>query len=119
MTSGVPWQVEGVQQQARETALEAARRSGMSVGEWLDAVIRDSAQTEGTGPQPEDGDTDANDRAAGRHAYADYDDRRGRAGADDLAEFRGRVDEVGRQLDQLSRLNAAQAYLRPNLRVEE
>ena len=36
MTSGVPWQVEGVGPQARETAREAARRSGMSVGEWLD-----------------------------------------------------------------------------------
>jgi localization factor PodJL len=117
MTSGVPWQVEGVQQQARETALEAARRSGMSVGEWLDAVIRDSAQ--GVGPHAEDGNADTYERAAGRHAYADYDDHRRRAGPEDLAEFRGRLDEVGRQLDQLSRLNATQAYLRPNLRAEE
>ena len=34
MKSDVPWQVEGVRRQARETAREAARRSGMSVGEW-------------------------------------------------------------------------------------
>src|SRR5258708_28366285 len=119
MTSGVPWQVEGVQEQARESALEAARRSGMSVGEWLDAVIRYNAQTDEVGPRAEAGEADVNERAPGRHAYADYDDRRGRAGAEDLAEFRGRLDEVGRQLDQLSRLNTTQAYLRPNLRTEE
>jgi len=43
MTSGVPWQVEGVGPEARETAGEAARRSRMSVGEWLDTVINDQA----------------------------------------------------------------------------
>jgi localization factor PodJL len=43
MTSGVPWRVEGVRPQARESAYEAARRSGMSVGEWLDWVIIDRA----------------------------------------------------------------------------
>jgi len=49
MTSGVPWQVEGVRQQARATAQEAARRSGMSVGEWLDTVISDCAYGEEQG----------------------------------------------------------------------
>ena len=43
MKSGIRWQVRGVKRQARETAREAARRSGMSVGQWLDTVIRDTA----------------------------------------------------------------------------
>jgi localization factor PodJL len=43
MKSDVPWQLRGVSRQTRETALEAARRSGMTVGEWLDSVILDSA----------------------------------------------------------------------------
>jgi localization factor PodJL len=129
MTSGVPWQVDGVRQQARETAREAARRSGMSVGEWLDSVINDRAKSEGVGPAglPLEDDDDAADAAAGtnkrtppgRHSYADYDDHRRRAPAEDIAEVKGRLDEVGRQLDQLSRLNASQAYLRPNLRPDE
>ena len=51
MKSGVPWQVKGVRRQARETAREAARRSGMSVGEWLDSVILDSALHEGIEPR--------------------------------------------------------------------
>src|SRR4030088_3801032 len=55
MKSGVPWQVKGVRRQARETAREAARRSGMSVGEWLDSVIIDSALDEGVEP-PHDRD---------------------------------------------------------------
>jgi localization factor PodJL len=100
MTSGVPWQVEDIPQQAREAAREAARRSGMSVGEWLDSVISDRAKHEGG------------------EAFDD-DDRHGRAGAADIAEVRERLDEVGRQLDQLSRLNTTQAYLRPNLHPDE
>jgi localization factor PodJL len=125
MTSGVPWQVEGVRQQARETAQEAARRSGMSIGEWLDSVISDCAQSEGPEParypraDDHDDAADINERAPPRHAYADYDDHRGRAPAEDIAEVRGRLDEVGRQLDQLSRLNVTQAYLRPEPRADE
>jgi localization factor PodJL len=108
MTSGVPWQVEGVGPQARETAQEAARRSGMSVGEWLDSVISDCANgdaVEPTGPcQDDDRDT------------ADIDPG---APSEDLAEVKGRLDDVGRRLDQLSLLNTSQAYLRPDLRTDE
>jgi localization factor PodJL len=110
MTSGVPWQVEGIRQQAREAALEAARRSGMSVGEWLDSVIAGTARGEGSARHAQTDDDD----------NADIDDRHSRrAPAEDIAEVKGRLDEVGRQLDQLSRLNATQAYLRPNLHAEE
>src|SRR3984893_7616361 len=99
MTSGVPWKVEGIPQQARETAQEAARRSGMSVGEWLVSFISDGAKKEGGEPaRPPHDDDDA----------ADINERTPpgrRAPAEDMAEVKGRLDEVGRQLDQLSRLN--------------
>jgi localization factor PodJL len=123
MTSGVPWEVDDIPPQAREAAQEAARRSGMSVGEWLDTVISDRARNEAGEPtrHPDEERPDGNERtAAERHAFADFDDHRGRTpDAQDLAEVRGRLDQVGRQLDQLSRLNVNEAYLRPNLRVEE
>ncbi len=45
MKTGLPWQVSGIRRQARDTAREAAHRAGMSVGEWLDSVILESAQT--------------------------------------------------------------------------
>jgi localization factor PodJL len=123
MTTGVPWEVEDLPQQAREAAREAARRSGMSVGEWLDSIISDSARNERiASPRLAQANDDEaiNQRTppGRRHAGADYDQHR-RAPEEDIAEVKGRLDEVGRQLDQLSRLNAGQAYLRPNLRPEE
>ena len=38
------WHVKGVHPNARDSAREAARRAGMSVGEWLNSVILDSSE---------------------------------------------------------------------------
>jgi localization factor PodJL len=92
MTSGVSWEIEGVDSQTRESAREAARRSGMSVGDWLDSIIGDRAGN-----------------AAAAPAAASPDE------ADDLARVRGRLDDVSRQLDHLTRLNSTQPYLRTEL----
>src|SRR5579883_185393 len=105
MTSGVSWEVENIPQEARDAALAAARRSGMSVGEWLDSVISGRADSEGA-------------RSTDDRARRDGATLTRHADAEDIAEVRGRLAEVGRQLDQLSRLNA-QAYLRPNLHPDE
>ncbi len=43
MKPGIPWSVKGIEQQARAAAKQAARRSGMTIGEWLNTVILDSA----------------------------------------------------------------------------
>jgi localization factor PodJL len=43
MTASVPWSVNAVEPDTWATAREAARRSGLSVGEWLEAAIRDTA----------------------------------------------------------------------------
>ena len=43
MKTAAAWNVKGVGIDARETAREAARRAGLSVGEWLNSVIIDSA----------------------------------------------------------------------------
>ncbi len=47
MTANVPWSVNAVEPDTWATAREAARRSGMSVGEWLEAAIRGSAGEQG------------------------------------------------------------------------
>jgi localization factor PodJL len=98
MTSGVPWQIE-----ARETAREAARRSGVSLGEWVDSVINNR------------GEADA--RPVRTRQYRD--EEFGAAPAEAIAQVRGRLDEVGRQLDQLTRLNTAPAYQQPVGRGDE
>ena len=52
MNSGVPWNVSDVRPQARETALEAARRCNMSVGDWLSNVIVAQAARQGATRSP-------------------------------------------------------------------
>jgi localization factor PodJL len=46
MKSGVPWSVKGVEPDAREAAKSKARRAGLTLGAWLNQVIRDSGGTE-------------------------------------------------------------------------
>ncbi len=43
MTASVPWSVNAVEPETWATAREAARRSGLSVAEWLESAIRESA----------------------------------------------------------------------------
>jgi len=82
MKFGVPWSVKGIRPEARESAREAARRSGMSLGEWLNNVILEQA---------EDG------RAPG-HEHDDEDDY-----ADELAGVHDRLDDLTRRISQFSR----------------
>lgn len=44
MSAGVPWSVSAVDQETWDAAREAARREGLSVGEWLEAAIRENAR---------------------------------------------------------------------------
>lgn len=41
MTSAAPWSVKGIDPKAREIAKDLARRSGMTLGEWLNQMIID------------------------------------------------------------------------------
>ena len=43
MKPGMPWSVKGIDQETREAAKDAARRSGMTLGEWLNSMILDQA----------------------------------------------------------------------------
>ena len=72
MKLGVPWSVKGVRPEIRETAREAARRSGMSLGEWLNTVIIEQAEEAIRAPGHEDDDDDVYaDELAGVHARLD------------------------------------------------
>lgn len=48
MTAGAPWSVKGIDPKAREIAKDLARRSGMTLGEWLNHMI-----VEGEPPEAE------------------------------------------------------------------
>src|SRR5262249_6710106 len=129
MTFGVPWQVRGVRRRARDTAREAARRSGLSVGEWLDSVILDQARHEGVDPDdisyrrhedsPDlfDAGWDEDPRASVPPRYTENQvtDVVGRLPAVDraFAQFRDRLDDVTRRLGELAQFKATANALRP------
>ena len=58
MSRAVPWSIKGVDFDARMAAREAARRAGVSLGEWLNEAIADRAAEMGV----EEDDLDADDR---------------------------------------------------------
>ena len=37
--AAAPWSVKGIEPKAREIAKDLARRSGMTLGEWLNTII--------------------------------------------------------------------------------
>lgn len=76
MKFGVPWSVKGIRPEARETAKEAARRSGMPLGEWLNSVILQQANE------------------------VDDEDEYGAA---DMSSVHERLDDITRRLDEFSR----------------
>jgi len=47
MKPGIPWSVKGIDSDAREAAKDAARRRGMTLGAWLNTVIREQAEAPG------------------------------------------------------------------------
>jgi localization factor PodJL len=48
MKPGIPWSVKGVEPELREIAKTAARRSGMTLGEWLNSAINEQADENST-----------------------------------------------------------------------
>ncbi|HEY3886954.1 MAG TPA: Localization factor PodJS, partial [Caulobacteraceae bacterium] len=50
MTANAPWSVKGIDPKAREIAKDLARRSGMTLGEWLNQMILDDGAPEEAAP---------------------------------------------------------------------
>ena len=107
MKSGGPWNLRGLRPESVAAAYEAAGRSGVSVGEWLNELIEQSDDDGRVSPRPAD------------HSDADYrwphetaqDYRRDRLRPprpdhqydDVLSEVHARLDRLTGQLEQLAR----------------
>lgn len=52
MKPGIPWSVKGIEPEAREAAKHAARRAGMTLGEWLNTIILDQSETGSSAATP-------------------------------------------------------------------
>ena len=46
MATSMPWSVKGVDPRTRDAAKTAARRAGMTLGEWLDHKIREESEAD-------------------------------------------------------------------------
>ncbi len=55
MTAGAPWSVKGIDPKAREIAKDLARRSGMTLGEWLNQMIVEGGEAGEAANQPIEG----------------------------------------------------------------
>ena len=89
--AAAPWSVKGIEPKAREIAKDLARRSGMTLGEWLNTIILEDSDDDEGGFTP----------LSRRSHAADSIDRRGRSRRMDDAYGSG-VSE-----DQLHRLGAS------------
>src|SRR5437868_2535746 len=90
MNSRVSWSVDGIDPSVRERAEAAARRAGMSLSDWLNSTLGESAapnfrapaeQAPAFEPQP---------------AMPSQESR-------DVADIHQRLDSITRQIDQISR----------------
>ena len=94
MKFGFPWSAKEIPPQARATAEEAARRAGMSLGDWLNSVITQQAAHAGVQSPP----------------VTDDDFHRGH-----LAAVNDRIDDLARRIEQLARIGPA-AYAPKRIR---
>lgn len=106
MKSSAPWSVKGIERDARETAKEAAKRQGMTVGEWLNQVIYTAGE-----PTPSDGEIEglklrdlvtAIEHLHKRLAEADV------KGADAIGELKRQFGGVVERVQLLERVKPAE-----------
>ena len=98
--AAAPWSVKGIEPKAREIAKDLARRSGMTLGEWLNTIIM------------EDGDDDEGITPLSRRSHAaDSYERRGRSRRldDAYGASDSQLDRLGASIDAIAaRLEAAE-----------
>ena len=84
MNSRVSWSVDGIDPSVRERAEAAARRAGMSLSDWLNSTIGESAPP---------------------NFRASYEEAPAMPSQDshDVADIHQRLDSITRQIDQISR----------------
>ncbi|MDE2383404.1 MAG: SEL1-like repeat protein [Alphaproteobacteria bacterium] len=104
MKPGIPWSVKGVEPELREIAKSAARRQGMTLGEWLNSAINE--QAEGAAPIAEA--EAAPPRAPRKNLISTHPIERAATKLEDIAE----------QLSKLAARESESAY-RPPHNVED
>jgi localization factor PodJL len=102
MKPGIPWSVKGIEPEVREAAKHAARRSGMTLGEWLNTVILDQADDNGTAPMPAAAPV-AKEFAGASYAPLPHP----------RSETTVRLEDIAQQLSRLAQREQESAAIRP------
>ena len=103
--AAAPWSVKGIDPKAREVAKDLARRSGMTLGEWLNTMImEDGDEDDGVQPVPRRPHASVSIERSGRSRRLDdaYDmaQRGYRDSADDtLHRVAASVDAIAARLE--------------------
>ena len=97
MSATAPWSVKGIDPQAREIAKDLARRSGQTLGEWINSMIIEGGKGETAPPAraseperhaaPERQPSVADDRRPSREPVREREFAREPAYADDRDAF--------------------------------
>ncbi len=128
MKSGGPWNLRGLRPETREVARDAARRSGISVGEWLNTVIargdEDNGEPMRFAEDHEDdgggwrddyrGDPRESRRAPRERRHSrdrDYErepaiDHEAALAREEFGEVHARLDRLTHQLERIARTDA-------------
>lgn len=92
MTAASPWSVKGIDPKAREVAKDLARRSGMTLGEWLNRMIIEG-----------DGQSDYRASSEDTSSRAHLEVVRDQPSRAEIAEQTDQVGRVAVALDRLTR----------------
>ena len=100
MKPGIPWSVKGIEPDAREAAKQAARRSGMTLGEWLNGAILETAEPVAEQPKAKP----ASRSAASTERRGQGDDRRQ---GSDRRRSSATLEDIAEQLQRLQHRETA------------
>lgn len=96
MSAAAPWSVKGIDPKAREVAKDLARRSGMTLGEWLNSMIMEDEE-EGYATLPR------------RSQAAEYERRNRSRRLDDAYDIEDSQQRISASIDVIAaRLEAAE-----------
>ncbi|MBB1091827.1 SEL1-like repeat protein [Rhodopseudomonas palustris] len=90
----VSWSVEGIEPSVRERAEAAAKRAGMSLADWINGQLGDTAPQTLVQSQP---------RSAAEAEHQPIRAALAENSATEVAEIHQRLDSIARQIDQMSR----------------
>ncbi len=105
MKSNAPWSVKGIERDARETAKEAAKRKGLTVGEWLNQMIYTAGD-----PQSSGGDVEGlklrDIITAIEHLHKQVAQTHA-AGAENVSEVTRKIGDMVERVQRLERIKPA------------